>query len=322
MHLEQLVTLQILKAGPKSSSNPAPFENSSLFYWETCQRKMWIGLQKDVGEVPTQIYEHFKERPERAEGPVAYGHLLKVCLGLESRLLGEADVFGQFKAGWKSVGLQNPALSKKLGPFIRRLFEDTKEIKKLYLENLGGQSYGTLARKLLNMSNRDSVLFVGAGQLARSLLPYFKDHAVSLWTRTSDKACALHRSFPFLNIVEENLEKIILDHSHILVCAPSDQSLGQKILEGCREATTLGKRTTLLHMGSSCSFPLENPLFQQYHLEDILKLAETVSARRTKQTERAKMACLERARLRSLTMQSAIPHGWEDLMAFSILVES
>jgi hypothetical protein len=66
---------------------------------------------------------------------------------------------------------------------VHQLINDARTIRREHLHGIGGASYGTLVRRLIAPRRGERVLFVGAGDLARSIVPYFSAYDVGLWTR-------------------------------------------------------------------------------------------------------------------------------------------
>jgi hypothetical protein len=70
---------------------------------------------------------------------------------------------------------------------MHRLFSDSNIVRRGYLENTGGASYGSLVRKILSPKSGTRILFVGAGKFALSMLPFFKSWDTALWNRRLHK---------------------------------------------------------------------------------------------------------------------------------------
>jgi glutamyl-tRNA reductase len=159
-----------------NSNNPAPgqaFPNVSEPWmdWSTCVRQMRIGFKDWLKD----------SESEGVQGRQAYELLLEVICGLHSPMLGETEVFGQFRERvLKSE--EHPRLAK-LG---LNLISDAKRIRDGFLTNLGANSYGSLTRKYTK-SHCDVAIF-GSGQLAREILPWMKDKtAVKVLAREAQK---------------------------------------------------------------------------------------------------------------------------------------
>ncbi|CAK9249824.1 unnamed protein product [Sphagnum jensenii] len=186
MGLESLRVIHFSKAEgslrPDFGSIPEFLEHS--FYLNSCQRMLWVDFNSEKLEDPG--FQTFF-------GGDAYGFLLKVAAGLESQVAGETDIFGQIKETWKkfqSSHLSDSSSHVLLSQVFQKLFEDTKEIRTHYMQNLGGSSYGSLLRKLLREKGPfdGATLLIGAGQLAESVAPYLLEQKLYVSNRTPEKA--------------------------------------------------------------------------------------------------------------------------------------
>lgn len=126
-------------APPPAHAVPAPC-------FETCQRRIWIGL---AGALPASTHR----------GEDAYALLLEVICGLHSRVLAETEVQGQFKAFCRE--------HRGLEPYASWLLEDAKAIRTQVLAGLGRHSYAGVVRRWCGAGRQGVVL--GRGQLARKV---------------------------------------------------------------------------------------------------------------------------------------------------------
>jgi hypothetical protein len=145
---------------------------------DTCLRQLAFGLGKIPGaalESPGDLHS----------GPAAYGLLLEVASGLRSAIPGETNVFGQFRRAWERSAGELPADQRwHLTPVVTALLADTRQLRTRHLQGLGGNSYGSLVRELLALRRDARILFVGTGDLARSMVPLFRNYAVGAWNRS------------------------------------------------------------------------------------------------------------------------------------------
>jgi hypothetical protein len=148
---------------------------SSGVVLDTCLRQLAFGLAQRpvlaadaVGELST--------------GPSAYRLLLEVASGLRSVVPGETNVFGQFRrAAEEAATLLAPDHWQRLRPLVQAVQADTRALRTGYLLGLAGSSYGSLVRALLSPERDARVLFVGTGDLTRSMLPFFRAFEVGVW---------------------------------------------------------------------------------------------------------------------------------------------
>ena len=166
MFLEQLQVIH----EPLTAAELELQVEGEAFVFDTCQRRIAIfngSRPKSVSIQGTKV--------QLFRGVEAYEFLLRFICGLESSLPGETEVFGQFKEAWRTYGRANRApLVLELQSWIQQLFKDAKKIRAEHLLDLGSASYAGLARKELEPNDGDSVLVMGAGTLAQSVLTLFK----------------------------------------------------------------------------------------------------------------------------------------------------
>lgn len=151
---------------PKSAPMPPLYSEQQrvrLLEFETCQRRIWIDLH-GLSESPSH------------QGERAYSFLLEVICGLHSRIFGETEILGQFKAFVK----KHPELS----PWSSWLLEDAKTIRSRWLRDVGAHSYGSVVRKWCASKKRITIL--GTGQLSAKLTPWLKE-ATQVRSRNLEK---------------------------------------------------------------------------------------------------------------------------------------
>ncbi len=305
-------------------------ELDDCFCLESCQRWIWVLPASESDRLPVA-----GEGLELMHGREAYDFLLRVATGLESAVVGESDIFGQIKEAWKGFSGKGSPLLRELGVWMQRLFEDTKEIRSLHMQDLGGASYGSLVRRMLHgrrvrpEGEREKVLLVGAGKLALSIAPWLAGYDLLLWNRSPGKLQALEDEInskktasggTMTRVVGPEAESAAWrDADHVVVCVPADKAEdGRRMAD--RLAGAAGRAKGLvLHLGGF------KPECQDWAaaigdgfvaLDDLFQLKEAQDSARGKAIRAARHACRERARLRGLGGLS-VPHGWEDLMGFA-----
>jgi glutamyl-tRNA reductase len=335
MQLEELRVLHLPKKQGKNDVS-ASSGDTGVFYIDTCQRKVWIFHSKN-SDIFSSL-EFFPSSPslknsrkdfsyEVFEGKSAYCFLMRWAAGLESQVIGETDIFGQIKEAWrKAEASRNPELLE-LSPWIQRIFEDTKEVRTHYLQNLGGSSYGTLVRKLIRnkqASQADGpILVVGAGQIAQSITPALLESDLWIWNRDRIKLCSLYddltsRPHKKVHTIEslEAFEKAWKAASHVVVCIPPDREKDSERVRWFLEGGA--SHRSLIHLGLRNG---EGTAWKQIPnlacLDDLFALQGSLGNVRSVQTAQAEKACEERAKLRALGASLSISHGWEDLACFA-----
>lgn len=310
------------------------------FYLATCQRKIW------VSKIGTASLASVHSAAELLAGVDAYRFLLRVATGLESQVKGETDIFGQVKEAWKNfVGVAETAemggmlqTARDLSSWMQRLFEDTKDIRKQYLQNVGGDSYGSLTRKLLKKFADEKgeigrpVLLIGAGQIAQSVAPWLGSE---IWISNRSRAAAealrselIAKTDASVRILETEEEVAMAwgQAAHAVICIPpSEPEDSQRIALWNAGSASSKKPRALIHLGGVREQlsvwnrkPQSDTLFT---LDDLFALQREQNEARQELFKRAERACEEKAQLRSLSAlagaSASLPHGWEDLAIFA-----
>jgi glutamyl-tRNA reductase len=153
---------------------------------KTCQRVLAISHNSDeklhlVNGVVNNVENKFY-------GPEAYEYLLEIICGLQSKLVGENEIVGQFKTAYRDYCSQDDRESSLL-LILEKLFKDAKEVRSNYLLGLCQKTYASIARKhLVNINKADEILILGSGTLAEDLINQFKKKAtVYISARNSEQ---------------------------------------------------------------------------------------------------------------------------------------
>lgn len=222
---------------------------------------------------------------DRFEGAAAYALLLEIATGLRSAVIGETNVAGQLRSAWQAHEAAHPAPAlDPLRPLVRQLFIDQALVRQHWLTGVGGQSYGTLARKLMAPARRERILVVGQGQLARSIVPALSTRSLSLYTR-SPHAADWHRWTRRYGRGEE--AAALGEAESIVFCTPVDPRFDEAWAHGL--ATHPGR---VLHLGASGTVrPAWMAHRAAWTLDDVLALAETQRTIRSQRIDGARAAC-------------------------------
>jgi glutamyl-tRNA reductase len=330
MHLEALRVVHLAKNQSSSLKAVQLREletQPDVFFLDTCQRWVWVSFSE------VALLDSLKTGPEVFEGRDAYEFLLRLATGLESKVVGETDIFGQMKQAWKAFEasrscFQSEALSA-LQSWMQRVFEDTKEIRSRYMQNLGGSSYGTLLRKLIkdlnsNHSSEGPILMVGAGQIAQSVAPYLAGSELWLANRDSIRLCAFYEDMKY-QLPTTQLKKISsleeekqawATAQQIVICIPLDPVKDIERIQWFERGALEGR--SIIHLGGQRGQCGRWEELRQFHcLTELFQLQDTLGNVRSVQMLQADRACDERSKLRGLGGSISIPHGWEDLAVFA-----
>lgn len=170
--------------------------DKNIFIWETCLRKIIFSEnQKPV-----------KNHLELFEDEAALIFLIEVLCGLQSKVIGETEIFGQFKQfilseeGQKISFFQNPQ-------FVQFIFKQVKEIREKHITGLGVNSYGSLIRKICQ--NDEEISLIGYGQLAKKILPWISQRKVKIHVRDKSKYID-SENHQFVNLQETNFYSTVI----------------------------------------------------------------------------------------------------------------
>ncbi|MGB3775473.1 MAG: glutamyl-tRNA reductase, partial [Leeuwenhoekiella sp.] len=168
----------------------------------TCNRTELYGFAHESLDLIKLLCEHtqgtvveFQSVSYTYENEEAVDHLFKVGTGLDSQILGDFEIIGQLKSGFKR--------SKKLGlvnPFMERLIncviQSSKRIKNETNISNGATSVSFasvqyILARVPYISEKNIVLF-GTGKIGRNtcenLVKHTKNDHITLINRTKDKA--------------------------------------------------------------------------------------------------------------------------------------
>ena len=162
------------------------------FFWKTCLRQIAV-FQVPNSNGMTEVIEAGRldiNGSTIMNGNEAYRFLLEVICGLHSPLVGETEVYGQFKLAVSSFKVPSTPWGSQLQRFFKLLFEDAKRIRLHHLEELGSQSYGSVLRR--ELKNARTIHVLGAGHLVQEILPWVaKDgNEIYIHCRQPEKALA------------------------------------------------------------------------------------------------------------------------------------
>jgi glutamyl-tRNA reductase len=159
----------------------------------TCNRSELYGVPSDAIESPASAMEEYftsfhgiprrelDGRIYREQGDDAVRHLFRVAAGLDSMLLGEAEILGQLRSAY------NQALDHgATGPVLNRVFQGALEVgKRVRSETeVGARPMSVafagvkLAERVFGSLKAHSALIVGAGAMAEQVVEHMQSRGV------------------------------------------------------------------------------------------------------------------------------------------------
>ncbi len=258
--------------------------------FQTCLRLIQLRWGDEDVAVPAG-FDHYT-------GEKAYQFLLEIICGLHSPVVGETEVFGQFK-NFKA----KESFSYALQVVVDNLIADTKKIRDQYLKDLGGQSYGSVVRKCAKEYR--TVAFIGAGQFTQELLPwvYKEGKVVTVYARDIEKAKTLQERYPRISIVAIDTETEITADM-VIVAAPLKAERIQQLVSA--------KTSFVLDLRGECRLDACTRFSQYMTLDQVFRIIES----NQKQILTAKYQALEE--ISNLTLKRSLfevmrPFGWDDI---------
>ena len=206
--IHDLVVLNLRPNGPEV---PTAFTN---LQWQTCLRRIVFLHRAELTLLPAQL--DFAAYCGRE----VYQFLLEVICGLHSPLLGENAVMGQFRKFRASSQFPNTEWGRFLRTLTTDLLVDARLVRHHHLEGLGSQSYGSLIRRTLK--GHSSVAVLGAGSLAREILPWLTD--VRVFYRNLHHASDLQDKHPHMQLEQFRMADAGWNgnSSSLVIAAPLD----------------------------------------------------------------------------------------------------
>lgn len=177
-----------------------------VFKWQTCLRSLVL--------VPDGYSKEFETtNGEWLEDEMAYRRLLEIVCGLHSPLIGETEVFGQFKDAVQlrlAIAVSDCAIERAFAATLRQwsnaLIEDVKLVRQKHLLDIGSQSYGSLVRREIRELERPHIEFLGAGQLACEILPWLLK-ALSVTRTPGARKTAMENGTPSVSVHARDIVK-------------------------------------------------------------------------------------------------------------------
>ncbi|MEN0059055.1 MAG: hypothetical protein AAGB31_09485 [Bdellovibrio sp.] len=134
--------------------------------WKTCLRKILFCSEYDF-----HTYQDlFAPEDSVLRGEEALVLLLEILCGLHSPIIGETEVFGQFKNFVEERKQNHDPLFADHQKWLQFIMTEVKKTRADHLVGLGSQGYGSLLRKYTK--NIDTVTLCGSGHLLQEILPW------------------------------------------------------------------------------------------------------------------------------------------------------
>ena len=158
-------------------------------------------------------------------GLKAFEHMCRVCCGIDSQVVGEQEIFGQFKNAYNSAKAFK-IVGKELMIYVEKVFEITKKVRtdtKIGVNPLSvsGLSFN-LVKEIFESPENKQVLVIGGGDLAKSIIK-------NLFEKGLRSISAINRTIKEIEISEDfsiipmplNLVHREIINADIIICSTS-----------------------------------------------------------------------------------------------------
>ena len=141
----------------------------------------------------------------------AFIHMCKVACGVDSQVVGEQEIFGQFKSAYRTAD-DLGIIKNRLRQYVDKTLEISKKIRSSTKIGINPLSVSGLAlnlvRKIFENPENQNVLIVGGGEMAKLIIE-------SLYKSGIKNINAINRSIKVINISDTfNVIPMPLSHVH------------------------------------------------------------------------------------------------------------
>ena len=280
--------------------------------WQTCLRRILFLNQADNRDL-IETAEAGKLIPPTVEvfrGQQAYAFLLEVICGLNSPIVGETAVMGQFKEFLLDAKFPRTSWGNFLRQLATNLMIDAKRVRARHMQGIGSQSYGSLVRH--HVKGMSAVAVLGSGKLAREILPWLIGKTkVRVFYRNWQHAKDLLQEYPEIELAQYTEGKTGWKQAEagLVIAAPLKADDVARWSQ--RQRTSFTKCLDL--RGEAATDPITLPA-------PVIKLHELFEALRAERERLAEHVEAARAEIKQLVQRQSQqaqfrPFGWEDLCA-------
>lgn len=280
--------IAIIHIPGKSKPLDLPLSDISHLRWETCLRQIVFLPSHETN----RISGDFKILSERQ----AFAELLEIICGLQSPVLGETQVLGQFKNFLREHQQAGHPLVLRFWGYFQALLNEAKGLREQNRGLLNSAGYGSITRKLLKNSER--VALIGSGELAEEIYALtHKSARCSVYTRNIQK--------DFLGATLNPLTDIHENFDAVVVAAPVSNQLLNPHLSKWKLVIDWRAEDSLPSTPASVQYLPIRRLFEIHEEEKRLSQLKAQEIRDViaKKSE----AFFERVNIR--------PQGWDDVCA-------
>ena len=225
----------------------------------------------------------------------ALAHMCKVASGIDSQVLGEQEIFGQFKTALRNAK-EYKIIGNKLSYFADKVIEIAKKARTDTEIGLNSLSVSGLAMKLIKnifeAPENQNILVIGAGSLSKSVIENLYDrgiHNIKLVNRTVKKI-NLGKNFEILSSSLDSLHDQ-LELADIVISSSTTEVplIGKGAIENALKIRK-NKPILLIDLGVPRNIEDEIRGIEQaylYSIDDIEKITQENFGQRSIEAEKA-----------------------------------
>jgi glutamyl-tRNA reductase len=280
--------------------------------WQTCLRRIQFLNRIENSELiaAAQTDHPFAGGVEVYRGREAYEFLLEVICGLNSPLVCETAVMGQFREFCSHARFPNTTWGLFVRQFTDSVLVDAKRVRHEHLQGIGSQSYGSLVRH--HARGMPTVAVLGSGKLAREILPWLIGKTTArVFYRNWQHAKGLLQEYPEVKLDQYSTDDAgwAQTETGLVIAAPMKAAEVESWVRS--QSSTFSKCLDL--RGDAETDPISLPI-------PVIKLSELFDALRTERQRLEGRVEAARGAIKQLVQRQAHqaqfrPFGWEDLCA-------
>jgi len=299
--VEDLILVHRKSLSKAQGASPIVLTTSGAV-WKTCLRQI-------VFFEEASFCFHCEKEDQILRGAEAFKFLLEVLTGLQSPVLGETEVLGQFRLFIESRRALGDQLFANNRKWLNFLMAEVKRIRSEFICGLGSNSYGGIIRQYSKGLN--SVTIMGSGHLAKEILP---------WMLTKPSVQMVARNPQNVTLDDAKYDKIQLsayeglqDLGEVLVIAAplSDLEIRNHVLQqGVRLSKIFDLRGESNQL-KNCLAPFEVKVLS---LEDMFDELAGSRKENEHKVSQIKLEILKRVD-QFMERSELRPMGWDDICA-------
>lgn len=190
----------------------------------TCNRtEIYCGMERqDAAAVVDWMHRYFQLRDQGFEPYLfhhadreAVRHLMRVCSGLDSMVLGEPQILGQIKSAYRDAD-EHGTLGNELSPLFQTAFSVAKQVRTDTAIGHSPVSVAfaavSLARQIFSDFSKQSALLIGAGETIQLAARHLKSAGIRnirIANRTIERAALLTEELGGDAIALKDIPKVL-----------------------------------------------------------------------------------------------------------------